>query len=73
MLCKQARIYLLEQKEVVDKFFRKNMDYYNSKEGQKRQEEFTEMHIYFAKEIYCKSAVKNKECPLEGKCVEFNR
>jgi len=57
---------------MVDKFFRKNMDYYNSKEGQRRQEEFTEMHVLFAKEIYCKSAVKAGECPVKD-CVEFNR
>lgn len=72
MLCQQARQYLLEQKDLVDKYFQKNMDYYNSKAGQKRMEEFTEIYVYFAKEIYCKSAVKAGECPVKD-CVEFNR
>ena len=73
MICKELRGYLLDQKELVDKYFRNNVMYYNTKEGQRRQEEFTEMHVLFAKDIYCKSAVKSKECPLEGKCVEFDK
>jgi len=69
--CRKLIEYLLDQKEVLDKYFLQHQEIYNSAKGKEKQRELTRMYLIVYKDIYCNSAIKAEECPNKGLCEKI--